>query len=292
MGHRTLKRVPLDFQWPKGKVWKGYINPHKGPIQCIHCDGSGHNPATKQIDDDFYDFAGTGRRWFDKITQSEVETLVQEGQLMDFTHEWKEGTGWQPKHWETKGFWCPKCHDKVPQLNSHTVTGNCWNCKTPMLLLEGDDVRLHMPTADQINRAQHTRRGFSGHDGINRWILIKARAKRLGVWGKCPACKGHGNKFPPHTPHRPYKAWKEYEPPKGSGYQLWESVSEGSPQSPVFASIEELSRWCERNATVFADEKTSYCNWLKMFKEEDGVDVGSFFIASDDYAGSAINATA
>lgn len=28
---RTLKRVPLDFVWPKNKVWEGYINPHFKP---------------------------------------------------------------------------------------------------------------------------------------------------------------------------------------------------------------------------------------------------------------------
>lgn len=27
MGHRTLKRVPLDFDWPLKKVWGGYIAP-------------------------------------------------------------------------------------------------------------------------------------------------------------------------------------------------------------------------------------------------------------------------
>lgn len=25
IGHRTLKRVPMKFDWPIGKVWKGYL---------------------------------------------------------------------------------------------------------------------------------------------------------------------------------------------------------------------------------------------------------------------------
>ena len=36
--------------------------------------------------------------------------------------------------------------------------------------------------------------------------------------------------------------WKIH-PPKGTGYQLWETVSEGSPISPVFATPEELADW-------------------------------------------------
>lgn len=35
--------------------------------------------------------------------------------------------------------------------------------------------------------------GMGGHDGINRHILIRARAKRLGVYGMCPECEGKGH---------------------------------------------------------------------------------------------------
>ena len=80
------------------------------------------------------------------------------------------------------------------------------------------------------------------------------------------------------------------EPPKGNGYQLWETVSEGSPSSPVFKTAEELAKWCETNATIFASEKCSYDKWLKMFKE-DSVEIGSFMIfnRSSGYIGSVAN---
>lgn len=41
------------------------------------------------------------------------------------------------------------------------------------------------------------------------------------------------------------------DPPIGEGYQLWETTSEGSPCSPVFASLDDLCEWCEKNATTF-----------------------------------------
>lgn len=44
----------------------------------------------------------------------------------------------------------------------------------------------HIPTADEVN-AWESGPGM-GHDAINRWILIEARAKRLGVYGHCPHC--------------------------------------------------------------------------------------------------------
>lgn len=213
MGHRMLKRVSLDFAASLDKVWEGYINPYPGPLTCNLCDGSGYNTATKQIADDFYSFEDRRRAWSDKITQEEVQALVDQGRLMDFTHTWKQGDGWKRR----------------------------------------EDGRI--PTADEVNA--WNQRGL-GHDAINRFILIEARAKRLGVFGKCSVCNGEGTLPHPNEAIRKlHEEWKEYEPPAGAGYQLWETCSEGSPVSPVFASAEELADWCAENATIFASEKTS-----------------------------------
>lgn len=49
--------------------------------KCESCDGSGLNPETKQISDDWYDFANTGRRWCENITQDEVDALWEHNRL-------------------------------------------------------------------------------------------------------------------------------------------------------------------------------------------------------------------
>lgn len=36
---------------------------------------------------------------------------------------------------------------------------------------------------------------------------------------------------------------ERYDPPEGEGWQVWETVSEGSPIGPVFATSEELVAW-------------------------------------------------
>lgn len=260
MGHRTLKRVPLDFQWPLGKVWKGYINPHSGPIDCHLCGGSGYNAGTKQIADDFYDFANTGREWSDNITQDEVQVLVDANRLWNFT--------------------------RVP-LNDkqrEDVRAEMANGGSSWLPYNNG----YIPTAEEVNELN--RKPGLGHDSINRWILIEARAKRLKVFGTCPRCKGRGAKFPAHVHHRPYKAWREHEPPAGTGYQLWETTSNGSPRSPVFASAEELALWCTMNATIFADMKTSYENWLSMFTNKANLEIGSLLVGKPGFIGAAVNA--
>jgi len=177
--------------------WKGYINPYTSQ-SCTICDGSGENPETKQISDDWYDFENTGRRWCDKITQDEVDALIEEGRLYDFTHQFIRGEGW-------------KAIDPPPIVTAEMV--NQWGV-----------------------------RGY-GHDAINRWICIKTRAKRLGVYGDCPVCKGEGVIWFSDEIKERSEKWYEnerYNPPTGEGWQLWETVSEGSPISPVFATADEL----------------------------------------------------
>jgi hypothetical protein len=89
----------------------------------------------------------TGRRWLDKITQDEVDALVEAGRL----RKWTE-SGWQT----------------VPRTAAEVNAANAAG-------------------------ARHDH-GLK-HDGINRGILIETRAKRLGVWGLCPSCEGHGTVF-------------------------------------------------------------------------------------------------
>ena len=72
----------------------------------------------------------------------------------------------------------------------------------------------------------------------------------------CPDFRGH------------YKPTNDFEPPTGEGFQLWENTSEGSPQSPVFASLDELCEWCEKNATTFAYSKASKDEWMQMLKDD------------------------
>ncbi len=212
---RTLKRVPLDFNWPSGKLWKGYINPYRA-IECPYCDRSGYNPETKRISESFYN----GERWCDKITQDEVEALIQHDRLREFTHTYIPGIGWKPI-------------DPPPVV-----------------------------TAEQINAWQRGR-GI-GHDGVNRHILIEARATRLGVWGLCPECDGSGSIFSTPEIKKLHEEWKDYEPPNGEGYQLWETTSEGSPVSPVFKTLDELCSWCEGNASTFGSHKATKDEWKQM----------------------------
>lgn len=311
IGHRALKRVPLGFNWPLNKTWKGYINPHPEAKNCKECVGTGYNSATRRLVNEYYDHDGFGvrwsyvhgispsgietdrppwmiigecRAWLNNITQDEVEALVANGRLIGFTHNWNPEVGWQPKRWDTKGYWCPKCHLSCPQLSPEHCNCLCTACNQDMLLLAPDDTRLHTPSAKEVNEWSHT--GF-GHDSINQWILIETRAKRLGIYGFCPKCRGKGKSKLPRKMKKRYKNWSEYEPPSGEGYQLWETCSEGSPISPVFNDLTILAVWCEMYATIFSEEKLSWQEWLEMFNGDVDLSKASMLVASRNFSGAA-----
>lgn len=86
-----------------------------------------------------------------------------------------------------------------------------------------------------------------GHDAIDRWNAVDKIVAAAGldpkVWGVCQTCGGECI----HPDHKEaFEAWEEKQPPVGQGWQVWETVSEGSPISPVFKTAEECAAWVEK----------------------------------------------
>jgi len=62
---------------------------------------------------------------------------------------------------------------------------------------------------------------------------------------------------------------KDVEPPTGEGFQLWESVSEGSPVSPVFDTKEKLCRWLADTKREYdITNHFTYEDWAKIIEDE------------------------
>lgn len=117
-------------------------------------------------------------------------------------------------------------------------------------------------TAAEVNARQGS--VLDGHDGINRHILIRFRCERLGIQHECSVCEGYGTveKYPGQRSDA--EAWEPTEPPTGDGWQMWETTSEGSPASPVFASADELAEWCHENASFFGSQRASVQRWREV----------------------------
>jgi len=123
-----------------------------------------------------------------------------------------------------------------------------------------------VPTAAEVNAWART--NGMGHDAINKYICVDQRAKRLGITEKkCKWCGEDGELWPSEEIKTLAENFKHIEPPEGEGYQMWETTSEGSPQSPVCETPEELAHWLTDNkASVFGYDTTTYENWLAFCK--------------------------
>jgi hypothetical protein len=247
---RILKRVPLDFKWSNNQIWKGYVNPYRSQ-ECKACDRTGLNPETKKIDDEWYAFESNNYKpnpyrenarynvdaHSNNITEVEVEALVRSGRLSDLLDSWYHFN-------DEKNVW-EKNDTSLPREERKWV-----ECEQPVF-----------PTPEEVNRWNIT---GMGHDAINRSICTKARAKELGVYGVCECCNGEGEIWFSDEIKELAENWESYEPPVGDGYQMWENTSEGSPQSPVFETLDELCEWCSENASIFGTKEfVSKETWLK-----------------------------
>jgi hypothetical protein len=233
---RILKRVPLDFKWPIKQIWKGYISPYRSQ-KCEACDQSGYNLETKKIYDEWYNFDNqvfkpnpyrSGARYNvnghnHNITEVEIEALVRGGRLSDLLDSWYHFN-------DEKNVW-EKLDNSLPYDEREWV-----ECEQPTF-----------PTPDEVN--EWNLKGM-GHDAINCHICVEARAKEQGVYGLCECCNGEGEIWFSDEIKELAKKFEGYDPPVGDGYQMWENTSEGSPQSPVFETLDELCEWCTKNASI------------------------------------------
>lgn len=283
---REVRRVALDFDWPLETPWKGYLSPDRfRERDCLDCDGRGYSDYARYLFDRWYgnvpfdpsetgcepltmftpevraraartvgqdpEYYGTGpdavdrmalylcntwnRAWMHHLEQADVDALLAEDRLYDFTHIVVKGEGW-------------KRIEPAPTV-----------------------------TAEQVNRwAISGGRLGLGHDSFNSSVVVEAACKRAGQPKLCPKCSGECS-FEVYPGQRAEAAaWEPEEPPAGDGWQLWETVSEGSPISPVFVTADELAAW-------MSDPKRGR-NWLPGHVARKFIDEGwaPSLISSDE----------
>ena len=306
---REVRRVPLDFDWPLDKVWGGYLSPDKfDEVSCPDCT-TGRSPGGQYLYDLWYgnqpfipestgstrlrhdtpavrafaerniahapEFYGSdefavvreGRRladlwngsWCHHLAQEDVDLLVAEGRLRDFTHAWNPET---------------RCLEKI---------------EPPVT-----------PTAAQVN--EWSLRSH-GHDAINAYRVIEARCEREGVESRCARCEGHGSLEAYPGQRAEAEAWECTEPPEGEGWQIWETVSEGSPISPVFETAEQAAQWLTlperdwKRLTIDVARRFVEAGWAPSFvsSSETGLVTGEEWVGrsadSDETTDNASNST-
>ena len=112
------------------------------------------------------------------------------------------------------------------------------------------------------------------------YAVLRKLLEITGVDVGCQTCEGHGSteKYPGQRAEA--EAWEPTGPPEGDGWQLWESVSEGSPISPVFADREGLIHWLTTDYSWGAQRTPLTREQAEAFVGA-GSSIGSFVMTGD-----------
>lgn len=270
---RELKRVPLDFAWPLNKPWSGFINHHASAmIDCPHCE-NGYSPEYAALQKLWYSHLGGGFKPEMRgstpyePTDPKVREIIRRKISRGLDSVLFYGTGEDAVTREARrmcDLWNSAWSHHLNQqdvdalINSgrlmgftHEWThGKGWRKKRGKVVV----------TPKMVN--DWSLEGIA-HDCINCSIVLGAELKRRGQSSTCKHCKGHGYTWPDTASKRRYDRWKPTQPPKGDGYQLWETVSEGSPITPVFATPDELADWLVVNDDSVTRNQTRE-GWLRF----------------------------
>ena len=282
---REVKRVDLSNPPEVGKAWAGFLNPFQEQCQpCPSCS-NGYSSVASVYSDQWY-----GKAPFDPVEYGAKPLSVDDETFKDSIRrkvEWsielakRDG---RPDYYTDGGRISLESALRIEELRMFGYYKGQWShhliqADVDALVEAG---RLHdltsewtkengwqkrdgvVVTADQVNAWSLF--GI-GHDCLNQNICIKARCARNGEPYLCAVCNGSCESWPSDELKAQSEAWEPTEPPAGDGYQIWETVSEGSPVSPAFANPADLAAWMVANDRSVTKDN-DFESWMRF------IDVG------------------
>lgn len=224
---RQLMRVPLDFEFPLDETWPGYLRPRYRP--CL-AGSECHGGATAS--------QGWLVAFAHLLAMAADDTAeVARGRLL---HPYLANLENAPGEWDQDAG------------------------------IFGQRHRVYRPGPGMVEFVEGMLEGveqkgsFLGYDYHRLYKRLVEAAGLPPDWGTCPVC--HGEAIHPDD-IAARDAWEPTDPPTGDGFQLWQFTSEGSPISPVFATLTELCEYAAANCTVFAGSTASAEGWEQMLTD-------------------------
>ena len=281
---RELRRVDLDNPPRRGVQWEGFINPFENEVQqCAHC-AHGYSPAAEKFVAQWY-----GHESFDPAEYGATPIQVDDPEFVrvirdkvHFSIERAKAEG-RRCYYTEGGKHSQEAATEIEARRMYEIIKNMWSHHlrqedVDALIAEGRlldltstwdrDERRWVPIPGKVVTVEEVNiwslSGF-GHDSMNCHVCVKARCERKGLPHTCSACDGSGEYWPSQELKAKYEAWQPSPPPEGDGYQLWETVSTGSPVSPAFATKGELASWLAKYDTSATTGGTSEQGWMKFF---------------------------
>jgi hypothetical protein len=243
---REVKRVALDFQWPLNKVWKGFLNPHDNECRtCAVCNGLGLSKWA----------LGVHRQWYGQVPfhPSFVGLPPLEADNVILIEQARRKTEQSPDFYGTGPDAITREATRLANLFNTYKSNHLTQSEIDVLFeagkFDGRFDKVRNPDGSWFDRVGtitpevYTATAISHFMGPDYGALLPALEKIKGSSYKCETCDGEGTIWSSDAVRHAAEEWEPTEPPEGEGWQLWETVSEGSPVSGVFATAEELAAW-------------------------------------------------
>lgn len=253
---REAKRVPLDFGWPQGEVWPGYLTPDwLCEDACRACWGTGYSERGNELRDLWYGAAPFRPEDNGSTPFGPDHPAIRARAERNVTSE--------PGYY---GAGAPAIDREARRLAA--LFDGSWKHH-----LNDEDVAALRARSGPKGTVEGTTREFNeagltdsmGPLSLDAYACISARCEREGVSGTCDACDGHGQVEKWGGQRAAAEAWPLFEPPTGEGWQLWENTSEGSPSSPVFPTADALADWLvETGASYFGSCTATREQWMDV----------------------------
>lgn len=246
---REIFRVPLDFDYPLNKVWFGYLMPkrlHENP--CPDCK-NGHSEHAEFLWAIWY-----GNEPFHPISTGSTRLTAETPAVRAFAERnvnqspdlyWGGDEGAIVREAQRlasmwNGQWCH--HLNQDDVDALIAAGRLMDFTHTWSRETGWQPVVPTPTVTAVEVNEWSLR-TSGHDDLNASAVIRARCKQDDMPYECATCGGEATIEAYPGQRAEAEAWEPTEPPTGEGWQLWTTVNEGAPISPVFATAEELAGW-------------------------------------------------
>jgi hypothetical protein len=266
---REVRRIALDFDAPVGKVWEGYLNPYRDRARKCACFAEGRNglsPRAHELTERWWGYSHFTPEMNDSTPISHLHPHIAAIA--------KHNLLWSPEHFslsleEVQAFFdaggdpeTATCDVSAEYIFEALRLARHYNSLWKYHLNESDiDILVKRPEAlgnthhqdedgswiENNPRVRPTTEELqtlmmtSISDSRIEYHLINGICENEGVPYLCDGCEGDIEIWPSPEDRKLYDEWERPEPPSGVGYQLWSTVTEGTPNSPVFETPEELA---------------------------------------------------
>jgi hypothetical protein len=286
---RKIKRVPLDFDWPFEETWEGFLNPWRK--NCMWC----HNSGVTETSDRFESFCMNVNVLYASVAdrpENFVPARPFPPEFKTMSRMTKQPCKWPWPHLDILETLTEIAGVSLSDEDAERILNlvNAWHDPyTPprypyqSITVRGQQRNFPHPylTEDSISDPGTTLgpflKGIGGGSGwsasrfdVSRKICRHIYNLEEGQYPydleeykalfECPACSGSG--LDPRCREK-YDGWEPTPIPEGPGYQIWETVSEGSPVSPVFETKGALVIWMvEEGTTQESAEAFTKSEWV------------------------------